>query len=132
MNLLKMLKVYANNIQVLHRNLVGSNWNSNHERLQKYYVKVQECLDSMIEILMSLGFKEPTLKESLEYVDELEVINRSTEESFKIVQGYFQNIIAEMNRMINIPNDVISKMEEFQVWFRLEADYKLKQELGDE
>lgn len=131
MNLLKILKVYANNIQILHRNLIGSNWNSNHERLQKYYEKVQECLDSMTEILMSLGFKEPTLKESLEYVDELEVINRSAEESFKIVQGYFQNIIAEMNRMINIPNDVTSKMEEYQVWFRLEANYKLKQELGD-
>lgn len=131
MNLLKILKVYANNIQILHRNLIGSNWNSNHERLQKYYEKVQDCLDSMTEILMSLGFKEPTLKESLEYVDELEVINRSAEESFKIVQGYFQNIIAEMNRMINIPNDVTSKMEEYQVWFRLEANYKLKQELGD-
>lgn len=131
MNLLKILKVYANNIQILHRNLIGSNWNSNHERLQKYYEKVQECLDSMTEILMPLGFKEPTLKESLEYVDELEVINRSAEESFKIVQGYFQNIIAEMNRMINVPNDVISKMEEYQVWFRLEANYKLKQELGD-
>ena len=130
MNLLKMLKVYANNIQVLHRNLIGSNWNSNHERLQKYYEKVLECLDSMVEILMSLGYIEPTLKESLEYVEELEVVNRSAEESFRIVQSYFQNIIAEMNRMINIPNDVISKMEEYQVWFRLEANYKLKQELG--
>lgn len=126
-----MLKVYANNIQVLHRNLIGSNWNSNHERLQKYYEKVQECLDSMVEILMSLGYIEPTLKESLEYVEELEVINRSAEESFRIVQSYFQNIIAEMNRMINVPNDVISKMEEYQAWFRLEANYKLKQELGD-
>lgn len=126
-----MLKVYANNIQVLHRNLIGSNWNSNHERLQKYYEKVQECLDSMVEMLMSLGYIEPTLKESLEYVEELEVINRSAEESFRIVQSYFQNIIAEMNRMINIPNDVISKMEEYQVWFRLEANYKLKQELSD-
>lgn len=126
-----MLKIYANNIQVLHRNLIGSNWNSNHERLQKYYEKVQECLDSMVEILMSLGYIEPTLKESLEYVEELEVINRSAEESFRIVQGYFQNIIAEMNRMINVPNDVISKLEEYQAWFRLEANYKLKQELGD-
>ena len=126
-----MLKVYANNIQVLHRNLIGSNWNSNHERLQKYYEKIQECLDSMVEILMSLGYTEPTLKESLEYVEELEVVNRSAEESFKIVQSYFQNIIAEMNRMINVPNDVISKMEEYRVWFRLEANYKLKQELGD-
>lgn len=125
-----MLKIYANNIQILHRNLVGNNWNSNHERLQKYYEKVQECLDSIIEILMSLGFKEPTLKESLEYVDELEVVDRSAEDSFKIVHDYFQNVIAEMNRLDNIPSDVVSKIEEYQVWFRLEANYKLKQELG--
>lgn len=125
-----MLKIYANNIQVLHRNLVGSNWNSNHERLQEYYEKVQECLDSMTEILMSLGYTEPTLKESLEYVEELEIINRSAEESFRVVQEYFQNIIAEMNRLDNIPDDIVSKMEEYQVWFRLEANYKLTQELG--
>lgn len=126
-----MLKIYANNIQVLHRNLVGSNWNSNHERLQEYYEKVQECLDSMTEILMSLGYTEPTLKESLEYVEELEIINRSAEESFRVVQEYFQNIIAEMNRLDNIPDDVVSKMEEYQEYFRLEANYKLTQELGD-
>lgn len=126
-----MLKIYANNIQVLHRNLVGSNWNSNHERLQEYYEKVQECLDNMTEILMSLGYIEPTLKESLEYVNELEIINRSAEESFRMVQEYFQNIIAEMNRLNNIPDDVVSKMEEYQEYFRLEANYKLKQELGD-
>lgn len=126
-----MLKIYANNVQVLHRNLVGSNWNSNHERLQKYYDKIQDCLDSMIEIFMSLGVKEPTLRESLEYVDEIEIIDRTAEDSLKMVQTYFKNIIAEMNRLTDIPNDVISKMEEYQVWFRLEADYKLSRELGD-
>ena len=36
MNLLKMLKMYSNNIQILHRNLIGNNWNSNHEKLQEY------------------------------------------------------------------------------------------------
>lgn len=131
MNLLKMLKIYSNNIQVLHRNLIGENWNSNHERLQKYYEKVQECLDEMVELFMTLGYKEPTLKESLEYIEELEIINRNSEDSFKIVRSYFDNIIAEMNRLENIPKDIISKVEEYQVWFRKESDYKLKQELGD-
>lgn len=131
MNLLKMLKIYSNNIQVLHRNLIGENWNSNHERLQEYYEKVQECLDEMVELFMTLGYKEPTLKESLEYIEELEIINRNSEDSFKIVRSYFDNIIAEMNRLENIPKDIISKVEEYQVWFRKESDYKLKQELGE-
>lgn len=131
MNLLKMLKMYSNNIQILHRNLIGNNWNSNHEKLQEYYEKVQKCLDNLAELFMSLGFREPSLTESLEYISEIEIKNRESKESFKIVQTYFRNLIAEINRLEDIPDDVFSKMEEYQEWFRLEADYKLKQELDE-
>lgn len=132
MNLLMMLKIYANNIQILHRHLIGANWNSSHERLQSYYEKVQKCLDDLTELFMSVGYKEPTLQESLDYDAEIEIRNRDAEESFMIAQLYFRNLIAEMNRLKSeLPGDVVSKMEEYQEWFRLEADYKLKQELGD-
>ena len=132
MNLLMLLKVYANNIQILHRHLTGANWNSNHERLQSYYEEAQKCLDDLTELFMSVGYKEPTLQESLDYDAEIEIRNRDAEESFKIAQLYFRNLIAEMNRLKSeLPGDVVSKMEEYQEWFRLEADYKLKQELGD-
>ena len=132
MNLLMMLKIYANNIQILHRHLTGANWNSNHVRLQSYYEEVQKCLDDLTELFMSIGYKEPSLQESLDYDKEIEIRNRDAEESFKIAQLYFRNLIAEMNRLKSeLPGDVVSKMEEYQEWFRLEADYKLKQELGD-
>ena len=132
MNLLMLLKVHANNIQILHRHLIGANWLSNHERLQSYYEEVQKCLDDLTELFMSVGYREPTLQESLDYDKEIEIRNRDAEESFKIAQLYFRNLIAEMNRLKSeLPGDVVSKMEEYQEWFRLEADYKLKQELGD-
>lgn len=132
MNLLMLLKVYANNIQILHRHLIGANWNSNHIRLQDYYEEVQKCLDDLTEIFMSVGYREPSLQESLNYDGEIEIRNRDAEESFTIAQLYFRNLIAEMNRLKSeLPGDVVSKMEEYQEWFRLEADYKLKQELGD-
>lgn len=131
MNLLMMLKVYANNIQILHRHLVGSNWNSDHERLQEYYEEVQKCLDDLTELFMSVGYKEPSLQESLEYEPEITIADREAYDSFSIVQTYFRNLIAEMNRIKgDMPGDVISKIEEYQEWFRLNADYKLKQELG--
>lgn len=130
MNLLKMLKIYSNNIQILHRNLIGNNWNSNHEKLQEYYEKVQNCFDELVELFMSLEYREPSLIESLEYISEIEIKNRESKESFEIVQTYFRNLIAEMNRLEDIPDDVFNKIEEYQEWFRLEADYKLKQELG--
>ena len=132
MNLLMLLKVYANNIQILHRHLIGANWLSNHERLQSYYEEIQKCLDDLTELFMSVGYREPSLQESLDYDKEIEIRNRDAEESFKIAQLYFRNLIAEMNRLKSeLPGDVVSKMEEYQEWFRLEADYKLKQELGD-
>lgn len=131
MNLLMMLKVYANNIQILHRHLVGSNWNSDHERLQEYYEEVQKCLDDLTELFMSVGYREPSLQESLEYEPEITIADREAYDSFSIVQTYFRNLIAEMNRIkSDMPGDVVSKIEEYQEWFRLNADYKLKQELG--
>lgn len=131
MNLLMMLKIYANNIQILHRHLVGSNWNSDHERLQEYYEEVQKCLDDLTELFMSVGYKEPSLQESLEYEPEITIADREAYDSFSIVQTYFRNLIAEMNRIkSDMPGDVVSKIEEYQEWFRLNADYKLKQELG--
>ena len=131
MNLLMMLKVYANNIQILHRHLVGSNWNSDHERLQEYYEEVQKCLDDLTELFMSVGYKEPSLQESLEYEPEITIADREAYDSFSIVQTYFRNLIAEMNRIkSDMPGDAVSKIEEYQEWFRLNADYKLKQELG--
>ena len=127
-----LLKVYANNIQILHRHLIGANWLSNHERLQSYYEEVQKCLDDLTELFMSVGYREPSLQESLNYDGEIEIRNRDAEESFTLAQLYFRNLIAEMNRLKSeLPGDVVSKMEEYQEWFRLEADYKLKQELGD-
>lgn len=132
MNLLMMLKIYANNIQILHRHLIGANWLSNHERLQSYYEEVQKCLDDLTELFMSIGFEEPSLQESLNYVQEISIEDREAYDSFKTVQTYFRNLIAEMNRLKSeLPGDVVSKMEEYQEWFRLEADYKLYQELGD-
>lgn len=131
MNLLMMLKIYANNIQILHRHLVGTNWNSNHERLQEYYEEVQKCLDDLTELFMSVGYIEPSLQESLEYEPEITIADREAYDSFSIVQTYFRNLIAEMNRIkSDMPGDVISKIEEYQEWFRLNADYKLRQELG--
>lgn len=132
MELLMMLKIYVNNIQILHRHIVGQNWNSNHERLQEYYEKVQECLDDLTELFMSIEYSEPSLNESLDYVPEIEIKNRTATDSFKLVQTYFRNLLAEMNRLKSkLPSDVVSKMEEYQEWFRLEADYKLKQELDE-
>ncbi len=124
-NLEKMLKVYYNNIQTLHRHLIGANWFGNHEVLGKYYEKIQEDIDYLVELGLSIGIDEPTIQESLGSYKELEIIDRAEKESFVIVKGYFNDIVAQINRINDLPVDVINKLQEMQTFYRIESDYKL-------
>ena len=127
-NLLKMLKVYANNIQILHRHVVGSNWFSTHKLLEDYYEHVQSDLDSLVEVGLSIEIDEPTLLQSLDSYKELEIKNRSVVDSYKIVIGYFNDIIAQINRVEidgEVSNDVVNLLQEKQTYYRVEANYKI-------
>lgn len=127
-NLLKMLKVYANNIQILHRHVVGSNWFSTHALLGDYYEHVQKDLDELVELGLSIEIDEPTLLQSLDSYKELEIKNRSVVDSYKTVIGYFNDIIAQINRVEidgEVSTDVINLLQEKQIYYRVEANYKI-------
>lgn len=124
-DLLKMLKVYNHNIQILHRHLIGENWFGNHEVLGNYYEHIQEDIDELCELGLSIEVDEPTIQESLNAYDELEIKNRDSKESFKITKDYFNIIVAQINRIKNVPDDVINKLQEKQEYYRVEADFKL-------
>ena len=47
--LLKLFKVANQNIQILHRNLIGANWFGDHEQLGEYYEHVQNDIDAFCE-----------------------------------------------------------------------------------
>lgn len=123
--LLKMLKVYNHNAQILHRHLIGDNWFGNHEVFGNYYDHIQSDIDELCELGLSIEIDEPTIQESLESYKELEIKDRDSKESFKIIKDYFNNIIAQINRIGGIPEDVINKLQEKQEYYRVEADYKL-------
>lgn len=123
-----MLKVYANNIQILHRHVVGSEWFSTHSRLQDYYEHVQADLDNLVEVGLSIEVDEPTLLQSLDTYKELEIKDRSTLDSYKVVVGYFNDIVAQINRVEiddEVAGDVINLLQEKQNYYRVEANYKL-------
>lgn len=124
-DLLKMLKVYNHNVQILHRHLIGENWFGNHEVLGNYYEHIQEDIDELCELGLSIEVDEPTIQESLNAYDELEIKNRDSKESFKITKDYFNIIVAQINRIKNVPDDVINKLQEKQEYYRVEADFKL-------
>ena len=129
-DLLKLLKVTNHNIQVLHRNLIGEGWFANHSQLGDYYEKVQDVFDDLCEVFSALGTKEPTMEESL--TGEIEIKDRNSNESFNMVRLMFNDIVAEINRIKDVPSDVVNKLQEYQLYFRKEAEYKLSRAIETE
>lgn len=124
-DLIKMLKVYYHNISILHRHIASDEWFSTHEKLNEYYDHIADDIDELCEVGLSIEIDEPTIRQSLDSVEELEIKNRSAQDSFNIVKGYFNEIIAQINRINNVPADVISLLQEKQLYYRKEANYKL-------
>lgn len=124
-DLIKMLKVYYHNISILHRHIVSDEWFSTHEKFNEYYEHIADDIDELCEVGLSIEIDEPTIRQSLDSVEELEIKNRSSKDSFNIVKRYFNEIIAQINRINNVPADVISLLQEKQLYYRKEANYKL-------
>lgn len=123
--LLKLFKIGVQNIQILHRHLFGANWFGDHEQLEEYYKHLQDDVDAFCELGLAIGINEPTMKETIETHNEIEIKGRTSKESYEIVKNLFDEIVAQINRIENQPADVINKLQEAQEYYRLEAEFKL-------
>lgn len=123
--LVEMLKVYEKNAETLHRHLIGENWFGDHKQLGDYYEHLFDDIDLLSELGLSWGVEEPTMLESYKYYDELEIKDRNAKESYTILKGYFDDIVAQVNRIGEAPADVINKLQELQVYYRVESTFKL-------
>lgn len=123
--LLKLFKVANQNIQILHRNLIGANWFGDHEQLGEYYEHVQNDIDAFCETGNSFGVIEPTMSDALNSYAEIEIKDRNSKESYEIVSQIFNDIIAQINRIVDVPADVINKLQEAQIYYRVNASFKI-------
>ena len=123
--LIKMLKVYYHKVSILHRHLAGNEWFETHELLDNYYNQIAKDIDDVVEMGLSIEIDEPTIQQSLDSYKELEIKNRTAKESMQIVKSYFNDIVAQINRIKELPGDVINRLQEKQLYYRIEADYKL-------
>ncbi len=122
------LKIVHANLFSLHHNLVGGNWYGDHEHLGEYYSHIGEMLDEVTERGLSLGYKEPSISDSvLMYsTNILPTVSRGKEESFRYVLDSFHSIAGMMEATKAIvPVDVQSKLDEMIYWLNFEADYKV-------
>lgn len=121
------LKTTYDNLGILHRNTVGWNFFSDHEQLEKYYTKIGEIADDVIEILIGLGGKEISIYEAVQVCPSLIVDDFVADETFSLVSKMFEMLITGfMNCKNYVPDDVYSKFEEYMYWLQKEKIYKLK------
>lgn len=113
-------------VSSLHRNLVGNEWFEGHEKLEDYANKLLEVIDEVIEQNLALNGIEPSIQEIIDAYPPEAVCGRDKVESYRIVRDLFNSIVTLMEECKSgLPGDVISKIEEFQNYFRKEAEYKL-------
>lgn len=129
--LMGILKVAEDNFKMLHHNLVGKNFFGGHERLGDYYDKVDEMADSVIELGISLGYKEPNIKEALEYYEPLPSgVVYSNEEAFTLAAKIFKDIFNALKEQEGkVPGFMYSKFEEYMHDCYMEYKYLIAHRL---
>ncbi len=125
-NLMSMLKIITSNIEVLHRNVYGTDFFSTHDVTREYYKFLSDMTDDVIEIFMSLGQTEPTLEEAIRVYEPIKPEPIKTSAVFFNIREMFNDLMDQIDLVKEtIPHDVADKLQEYKRWLRKEADYKL-------
>lgn len=131
--LVMYLKILQSNLAVLHHNIVGSGWFEAHGVIGGYESEIAGMTDDLIERGIALGYKEPTIAESVLafQTDVLPADKRERDESYRIVMEAFRSAGGLMQAAEPIvPDDVMNKLQEMEYWLNKEANYKLAGALG--
>lgn len=129
------LKVLYHNLTTLHRNLVKDKaWFGNHKQIGKWYKEVGNQIDDLAETGIALGYREPTISESVLAFsgDVLSSDRREIEGTYRIIMGYFRAVSGMMQAAEAIvPANVQNKLQEYEYLWNKEANYKLSAALGE-
>lgn len=134
--LMGTMKVMSDNMRIIHKYVSGKNFLSAHKQIEEYYNYLDEARDDITEILISFGYKEPNLYQSLNAYPAIEDIRTmETYEAYKLCKDYFLRLVTLIEEIkdvnIGIPSDVISQFETYQYQFRKIGAYLLRMELGE-
>lgn len=120
------LKTTADNLGILHRNLVDDDFFSDHEIFEGYYKKLYEMLDDVTEIIIGLGGRELSIYEASQICPSLIVDGFKSETAYILARKMFRMLIQGFEGCEEVvPNDVYSKFEEYIYWLRKECMYKI-------
>ena len=127
------LKLAAENMQVLHRNLKCESFFADHPVLGGFYEAIQGMLDDVIEIGLALGKKEPTFAEAInsKACILIPAKDRDAQESFMIAYDNYTKLIKMMqDTEAAVPPFVANKLQEYEMALFKTADYMLMRAKG--
>jgi DNA-binding ferritin-like protein len=131
-NLMSVLKVATSNIEVIHRNVYGTDFFNVHDVTREYYKLLSDMTDDVIELGMSIGLVEPSLEEALRFYPGLKPEPFKCTQSFTMVREMFHDIMEEIDAAKEtLPHDISDRLQEYKRWLRKEADNKLARVLSD-
>lgn len=133
--LIAFLKVQYHNMTTLHRHLTrDAGWFENHEQLGEWYEAIGDQIDDLAETGISLGYREPGIKDVVLLFPEelLDSVPREREDTFRRAQGIMRGIAGMMQAAEAIvPASVQNKLQEYEYNWNKEANYKVSMMLGD-
>lgn len=126
-DMVKYLKVLYQDLNVLHHNITGAEFFSNHENLAEMYEDVSKIIDNLIELGMTIGILEPSIQDSLNFKSSIDVRLRNYHDTFEIVSNEMAVAIDYMEKAKNgVPDDIKNKIEEHEHTLRIWGLYKAK------
>lgn len=124
-DMVKYIKVLYQDLNVLHHNITGRTFLSNHEQLGEMYEDIGDIADNLIELGMTIGILEPSIEESLQFKPSIQVRFYTDTEAFSIVRDEFTKAIDLMeSAKLYVPDDIKNKIEEHESTLRIWGLYK--------
>lgn len=129
--LMSELKVMADNIKYLHKNIVGKTFFEDHEELSEIYEYFDEMADDVTETILAMnnGVSEISTAEASHFCDLTVSGLYTTTNAYAVVEMYCNRLIDCFERCKNdegVKNFIASKWEEYQFWLFKRSSYMIR------
>lgn len=124
-----LLIVHQYNFRILHWNVIGVDFDPVHELMSQYYSKLDEFIDSVVEISVMCGEDIISVMDAVATKSIFTISSKRKYESkevFKISRALFEEILEGIDEAINDceHDDVKDELKIIQFWIRKELSYK--------
>lgn len=134
------LVINKHNIQTMHWNNYGLDFDPTHEKLDEYIDKLEEYIDEVAEMLKMCNERTLSLSNCIKVADESSIIFLvldddklfNTSDVWVNCKRIFDNLLTVYENIVKCeryPSDIVSELEDHLYWIRKENKFKLEQRI---